>query len=245
MRNGCGSRGAGVRLYSRPRGVQPTVMRRARLVIVTSRGPHTPAAPLPPPVRVGVYLCRTLGVQFRHTSWPAIRLVPFWVFCLVWRLPFSSLSLSSNVCRTPARNTARNTRALQPRRRLLPLPALRARRLRVCTHPNTRVLLLPPRAAYIVVREKQQVVLERCGRFRAVLTPGIHCIIPWVDAYVLPTPPFTHTHTHKRVHAHVLVLSPLLFVSPCAPQATSGSAHMRADCLSSERRTLPRVPHLA
>ena len=39
-----------------------------------------------------------------------------------------------------------------------------------------------PRAAYIVVREKQQVVLERCGRFRAVLTPGIHCIMPYIDA---------------------------------------------------------------
>lgn len=32
-----------------------------------------------------------------------------------------------------------------------------------------------------MVREKQQVVLERCGRFRAVLTPGVHCIVPWVD----------------------------------------------------------------
>jgi len=33
----------------------------------------------------------------------------------------------------------------------------------------------------LVVREKQQVVLERCGRFRAVLTPGVHVIMPWID----------------------------------------------------------------
>lgn len=36
--------------------------------------------------------------------------------------------------------------------------------------------------SFIVVREKQQVVLERCGRFRAVLTPGVHSILPWIDA---------------------------------------------------------------
>lgn len=36
--------------------------------------------------------------------------------------------------------------------------------------------------SFIVVREKQQVVLERCGRFRAVLTPGVHMIMPWIDA---------------------------------------------------------------
>lgn len=36
--------------------------------------------------------------------------------------------------------------------------------------------------AFLVVREKQQIVLERCGRFKSVLTPGIHCILPYIDA---------------------------------------------------------------
>ena len=35
--------------------------------------------------------------------------------------------------------------------------------------------------AILVVREKQQVVLERCGRFRQVLLPGMHCILPFID----------------------------------------------------------------
>lgn len=42
---------------------------------------------------------------------------------------------------------------------------------------------------FVVVREKQALVLERCGRFRAVLTPGVHMIIPWVDA-----PKVYHVH---------------------------------------------------
>lgn len=43
------------------------------------------------------------------------------------------------------------------------------------------LLLITFFKSFIVVREKQQVVLERCGRFKAVLTPGVHCIMPWVD----------------------------------------------------------------
>lgn len=42
-------------------------------------------------------------------------------------------------------------------------------------------LLVALTRSFLVVREKQQVVLERCGRFRAVLTPGVHCIVPFVD----------------------------------------------------------------
>jgi len=47
----------------------------------------------------------------------------------------------------------------------------------------------------LTVREKEQVILERCGRFKAVLTPGMHCILPFIDRpkrfsarYYLETP---------------------------------------------------------
>lgn len=33
----------------------------------------------------------------------------------------------------------------------------------------------------VVVREREQIVLERCGRFKATLTPGMHCIVPFID----------------------------------------------------------------
>lgn len=36
-------------------------------------------------------------------------------------------------------------------------------------------------SSFIIVREKQQVVLERFGRFKAVLTPGVHMILPFID----------------------------------------------------------------
>lgn len=32
-----------------------------------------------------------------------------------------------------------------------------------------------------VVREKENVVIERLGKFRAVLTPGVHMIVPWIE----------------------------------------------------------------
>lgn len=34
----------------------------------------------------------------------------------------------------------------------------------------------------IVVKEKETVVIERFGRFHSLLTPGFHCIIPYIDA---------------------------------------------------------------
>lgn len=47
------------------------------------------------------------------------------------------------------------------------------------------VIVLAMYNSIIIVREKQQVVLERWGRFRSVLTPGIHFIFPWVDRCVV------------------------------------------------------------
>lgn len=35
--------------------------------------------------------------------------------------------------------------------------------------------------AFIVVREKECIILERLGRFKSVLTPGVHCVVPFLD----------------------------------------------------------------
>jgi regulator of protease activity HflC (stomatin/prohibitin superfamily) len=35
--------------------------------------------------------------------------------------------------------------------------------------------------SFLIVKEKEQAILERWGRFRAVLTPGLHIIVPWID----------------------------------------------------------------
>ena len=40
-----------------------------------------------------------------------------------------------------------------------------------------------------VVREKQAVVIERLGKFKATLSPGIHFIIPYLD--------WPRTFTHR------------------------------------------------
>ena len=37
----------------------------------------------------------------------------------------------------------------------------------------------------IVVKEKETVVIERLGKFHKLLTPGFHCIIPYIDRYII------------------------------------------------------------
>ena len=35
--------------------------------------------------------------------------------------------------------------------------------------------------AIYFVREREQIIVERCGRFHSALNPGPHCICPYVD----------------------------------------------------------------
>ena len=37
------------------------------------------------------------------------------------------------------------------------------------------------RTAVFMVREKENIVIERFGKFQSLLTPGVHFVIPWVD----------------------------------------------------------------
>jgi hypothetical protein len=47
--------------------------------------------------------------------------------------------------------------------------------------PLALFVLVSIHRAVLVVREKEVVIMERFGRFKDVLTAGVHVVVPWVD----------------------------------------------------------------
>ena len=54
------------------------------------------------------------------------------------------------------------------------------------------------------VQEKEVIIIERCGKYKTTLVPGIHCIVPFCDAprvcCVVTDLALAHTHTHTHTN---------------------------------------------
>lgn len=98
-----------------------------------------------------------------------------------------------------------------------------------------------------VVHEKEQIVLERCGRFRNVLTPGVHWILPWIDRpkrfnarYYLESPGTGATTLVQKLNQERVLTQDEIMDLPKQMCITRDNASIAIDVLLSYKIINPR-----